>query len=132
MSKSMPFLGASIFLKGNWPSEGGFPIPSESRPGKGVCTKSGHSSERARLCGLDLQPATKKQGLPSPGKGSMERPTFPHLPQQPGQLPTPASDSPATSRKASPPDSSPSLGAGRRPALWPSSPLPTDSQFERI
>lgn len=45
MSKSMRFLGASIFLKGNWPSEGGFPVPSESRPEKGVFTKHSRSSE---------------------------------------------------------------------------------------
>lgn len=38
MSKSMPFLGASIFLKGNSLSEGGFPVPLESQPEKGVCT----------------------------------------------------------------------------------------------
>lgn len=30
MSKSMPFLGASIFLKDTSLSEGGFPVPSES------------------------------------------------------------------------------------------------------
>lgn len=79
MSKSMPFLGASIFLKGNWPSEGGFPIPSESRPGKGVCTKSGHSSERARGLTVRVGSAAcdQKAGTAEPGQGLYGAPHFP-------------------------------------------------------
>lgn len=51
MSKSMPFLGASIFLKGNLLSEGGFPVPSESHAEKGVCTKRSRNSKQGPKCG---------------------------------------------------------------------------------
>lgn len=127
MSKSMRFLGASIFLKGNWPSEGGFPVPSESRPEKGDCPKRGRPQLQARgpecaswIC--SLRPKGRDCGARA--RPLWSAPLFPRLPQQSAQLLTPASDSPATSRKAPPPGSSPSLGAGRglpsgRPLSFP-------------
>lgn len=65
MSKSMPFLGASIFFKGNWLSEGGFPVPSESQPEKGVCTNRSCDWERGGtlVWWLDLQPVAVESEL---------------------------------------------------------------------
>lgn len=124
MSKSMPFLGASIFLKGNWLSEGEFPVPSESQPEKGVCTNHSCDWERGTLVWwLDLQPVVHRKGLLNLSWVSVERTVFSHLPQQSGLLPTPGSGSAATHRKAPLPGSSPSLGLGRgRPLSFPLTP----------